>query len=83
MERQIGDLAHALDESEALAQRFVGKQPAVFLDYDGTLTPIRGRPQDAVISDKSRCGGWPNASPWSWSAAATARSCRSSWASTT
>jgi len=38
MERQIGDLAHALDESEALAQRFVGKQPAVFLDYDGTLT---------------------------------------------
>src|SRR5437773_11695749 len=54
MERQIGDLAHALDESEALAQRFVGKQPAVFLDYDGTLTPIRGRPQDAVISDKMR-----------------------------
>src|SRR5207248_6487858 len=54
MERQIGDLAHALDESEALAQRFVGKQPAVFLDYDGTLTPIRDRPEDAVISDKMR-----------------------------
>src|SRR5439155_6024488 len=54
MERQIGDLAHALDESEALAQRFVGKQPAVFIDYDGTLTPIRGRPQDAVISDSMR-----------------------------
>src|SRR3989440_4477971 len=54
MERQIGDLAHALDESEALAQRFVGKQPAVFLDSDGPLTPIRGRPQDAVISDKMR-----------------------------
>src|SRR5437764_12267463 len=54
MERQIGDLAHALDESEALAQRFVGKQPAVFLDYDGTLTPIRDRPEDAVISDSMR-----------------------------
>src|SRR2546429_8708408 len=54
MERQIGDLAHALDESEALAQRFVGKQPALFLDYDGNLPPIRGRPQDAVISDKMR-----------------------------
>src|SRR5438477_12267483 len=54
MERQIGDLAHALDESEALAQRFVGKQPAVFLDYDGTLTPIRDRPEDAVISESMR-----------------------------
>src|SRR5438105_7329512 len=54
MERQIGDLAHALDESEALAQRFAGKRPAVFLDYDGTLTPIRDRPEDAVISDSMR-----------------------------
>src|SRR6266513_4769911 len=54
MERQIGDLPHALGESEALAQRFVGKQPAVFLDYDGTLTPIRDRPEDAVISDSMR-----------------------------
>ncbi len=54
MARQIGDLPHALGESEALAQRFVGKQPAVFLDYDGTLTPIRDRPEDAVISDSMR-----------------------------
>src|SRR2546423_14335624 len=54
MARQIGDLPHALGESEALAQRFVGKQPVVFLDYDGTLTPIRDRPQDAVISDSMR-----------------------------
>ena len=54
MERQIGDLPHALGEGEALARRFVGKQPAVFLDYDGTLTPIRDRPQDAVISDSMR-----------------------------
>src|SRR2546423_477779 len=54
MARQISDLPHALGEREALDRRFVGKQPAVFLDYDGTLTPIRGRPQDAVISDKMR-----------------------------
>ena len=54
MERQIGDLPHALGEGEALAQRFAGKQPAVFLDYDGTLTPIRDRPEDAVISDSMR-----------------------------
>src|SRR5947207_5081415 len=54
MARQIGDLPNALGESEALAQRFVGKRSAVFLDYDGTLTPIRDRPEDAVISDSMR-----------------------------
>src|SRR5438270_8273953 len=54
MKRQISDLPHALGEGEALARRFIGKQPAVFLDYDGTLTPIRDRPQDAVISDSMR-----------------------------
>src|SRR5947209_3075441 len=54
MERQIGDLPHALDEGEALARRFADKQLAVFLDYDGTLTPIRDRPEDAVISDSMR-----------------------------
>src|SRR5438552_15620805 len=54
MARQISDLPHALGEGEAPAQRFAGKQPAVFLDYDGTLTPIRDRPEDAVISDSMR-----------------------------
>ncbi len=54
MARQIGDLPHALDESGALAQHFSGKQLAVFLDYDGTLTAIRERPQDAVISHSMR-----------------------------
>ncbi|HEX8033279.1 MAG TPA: trehalose-phosphatase [Ktedonobacterales bacterium] len=52
--RQIGDLPHAIGESDALARRFAGKRPAVFLDYDGTLTPIRERPEDAVISDSMR-----------------------------
>src|SRR2546430_12754635 len=52
MARQIGDLPHALGEGEALARRFAGKWPAVFLDYDGTLTPIRDRPQDAVMAGK-------------------------------
>src|SRR5260370_1524768 len=56
MARQIGTLPNALDETEttALAGRFAGKQLVVFLDYDGTLTPIRDRPQDAVISDSMR-----------------------------
>jgi trehalose 6-phosphate phosphatase len=54
MARQIGDLPHALGENEALAQRFADKRLAVFLDYDGTLTPISDRPEDAVISDGMR-----------------------------
>ena len=54
MARHIGDLPHALSEGEALARRFSGKKLAVFLDYDGTLTPIRDRPEDAVISDSMR-----------------------------
>src|SRR5438270_13330234 len=54
MERQIGDLPLALGEGGALAQGFAGKRSAVFLDYDGTLTPIRDRPEDAVISDSMR-----------------------------
>src|SRR5438309_4660331 len=54
MTRQIDNLPHALDEGQALAQGFAGKRPAVFLDYDGTLTPIRDRPEDAVISDSMR-----------------------------
>ncbi len=31
-----------------------GKKPAFFLDYDGTLTPIVQRPEDAVLSDEMR-----------------------------
>ncbi len=54
MARQIGDLPHALSAGEALTRRFVNKQLAVFLDYDGTLTPIRDRPEEAVISEGMR-----------------------------
>lgn len=54
MTRQIGDLPHALDKEGDLEERLSGKRPAVFLDYDGTLTPIVDRPEDAVISDSMR-----------------------------
>ena len=54
MANQIGDLPHALNDGEELEQQLSGKQPAVFLDYDGTLTPIVDRPEDAVISDGMR-----------------------------
>ena len=48
------DLPSALSDGEALNERFAGRHPAVFLDYDGTLTPIVDRPQDAVISESMR-----------------------------
>ncbi len=49
----IRDLPHAL-HGDQLARRIGDARPAVFLDYDGTLTPIVDRPQDAVISERMR-----------------------------
>lgn len=50
----VSDLPHALRDGGQFAQRLAGRRPAVFLDYDGTLTPIVDRPEDAVISDSMR-----------------------------
>ncbi len=50
----IGALPHALRDEEELSRRFAGRRPAVFLDYDGTLTAIVDRPEDAVISQSMR-----------------------------
>jgi trehalose 6-phosphate phosphatase len=46
------DLQSALTDDEALNERLAGRHTAVFLDYDGTLTPIVDRPQDAVLVDR-------------------------------
>jgi trehalose 6-phosphate phosphatase len=54
MPRNIGDLPHVVEHQEELEERLSGKRPAVFLDYDGTLTPIVDRPEDAVISESMR-----------------------------
>jgi trehalose 6-phosphate phosphatase len=51
---RIRDLPHALRDGQQFAQRLAGRRPAVFLDYDGTLTPIVDRPEDAVISERMR-----------------------------
>jgi len=48
------DLPLALEHLEAIAGRLRGKLPAVFLDYDGTLTPIVARPELAVLSAEVR-----------------------------
>src|ERR687895_102374 len=54
MASNVSDLPHALAQGDELARRLAGKVPAVFLDYDGTLTPIVDRPEDAVISQDMR-----------------------------
>ena len=54
MTRHIGDLPHAIDDGEELDRHLAGRRPVVFLDYDGTLTPIVDRPEDAIISESMR-----------------------------
>src|ERR671921_2088672 len=54
MAKNISDLPHALARSDELTRLLVVRRPAVFLDYDGTLTPIVDRPEDAVISHGMR-----------------------------
>jgi alpha,alpha-trehalase len=47
-------LPAALDRLEEIFRQVQGKEPAVFLDYDGTLTPIVSRPEDAVLAPEMR-----------------------------
>ena len=39
---------------DEIAELVDGRRPAVFLDYDGTLTPIVARPELAILSDAMR-----------------------------
>jgi trehalose-phosphatase len=45
---------HALGSWRGLSARLDGRRPALFLDYDGTLTPIVDRPDLARLSDAMR-----------------------------
>src|SRR3712207_4509600 len=54
MAKDIRDLPHALAHGDELTRLLSARSPAVFLDYDGTLTPIVNRPEDAVISHGMR-----------------------------
>ena len=49
---RISELPSALDAFETIAPE--AADLAIFLDYDGTLTPIVDRPQDAILSDEMR-----------------------------
>jgi trehalose-phosphatase len=44
----------ALDRVAEITARARGKRLAVFLDYDGTLTPIVDRPEDALMGEQMR-----------------------------
>jgi alpha,alpha-trehalase len=52
--RKFEGLPSALESLEEIRRRAQGKHPAVFLDYDGTLTPIVDQPEDARLSGKAR-----------------------------
>jgi len=45
---------HALEQWDRIAADLKGKQVVVFLDYDGTLTPIVSVPSQALISAEQR-----------------------------
>jgi trehalose 6-phosphate phosphatase len=53
-DRLASELPSALEAGEEIAARLKGKRPAMFLDYDGTLTPIVSQPEDAILSDSMR-----------------------------
>ena len=44
----------ALEHWDEIARRLDGRRPAVFLDYDGTLSPIASRPELATLPEETR-----------------------------
>lgn len=52
--RPIGELPDALDRREEILRGFGSRRPAVFLDYDGTLTPIVEDPEEARLPETTR-----------------------------
>lgn len=52
--RRGSGLPHAVASKAAIARRLEGNRAALFLDYDGTLTPIVAHPEDATLSGEMR-----------------------------
>ena len=53
-EAEPSALPSALERLEEIAHRAEGKEITVFLDYDGTLTPIVETPDKAILSESMR-----------------------------
>ena len=43
-----------IDSRDEIIQRLCEGRPAIFLDYDGTLTPIVNDPAQAILPDRTR-----------------------------
>jgi alpha,alpha-trehalase len=54
VEVSIQELGNALDSFAEIGERIGERRVAVFLDYDGTLTPIVSRPEYAVLPESMR-----------------------------
>jgi len=52
--KEWSELPAALDNLKEVQRALAGKKAALFLDYDGTLTPIVSRPEDAVLGQDMR-----------------------------
>lgn len=53
-DRPVAELPSALASFDLLLARLAGRQPAIFLDFDGTLTPIVAHPDAAVLAPSTR-----------------------------
>jgi trehalose 6-phosphate phosphatase len=51
---RVRDLPLALDRASEIHDLLAARGPAIFLDYDGTLTPIVERPEDARLPPETR-----------------------------
>ncbi len=51
--RAISELPSALDLDEEIWDELARRPPAVFLDYDGTLTPIVDDPDEALLPEQT------------------------------
>ena len=54
MDRLMDDLPSAFEQAANILEAAGDKKIALFLDYDGTLTPIVARPELAILSDEMR-----------------------------
>ena len=52
--KNVEELHNILEEKEKFFEKIGNKEPVLFLDYDGTLSPIVNDPDAALLSEKNR-----------------------------